>query len=189
MDEIKWELIHIITDPLPPEAPAPTLSFLHSAGKPPVFTYPALPGSASFARVNAGIFLMQQGRRFTSNTPAPGSCPAPTNPTPCPSKGPAQLQRSRPRRRSWASLVHARRHGKGNGADATGALDTQISAWDFPVVIFLVLSIIRPQSSEELLASVGGIAGEATEQATRHRCCSQSSASAPGAWQKLLGEC
>lgn len=36
--------------------------------------------------------------------------------------------------------------------------------------------------------STGGIAGQVTEQAARHRWCSQSSASAPGAWQELLGD-
>lgn len=132
---------------------------------------------------------MQQGSCFTCNTPAPSSCPTPTSPTPCPSTAPVQEQRSCSQHGSRTGPAHARRHRKGNGAGATSALDNQISAWDFPVgychfphFVNNMTSMIRGVTT----INTGGIAGQVTEQATRHRWRSQSSASAPGAWQELL---
>lgn len=79
MDGIKWELIHIPTDPLPPQAPAPALSFLPSTARACIY----ISCTASFARVNAGIFPMLLGscspRHPTSLIPdsSPSNIPNP----------------------------------------------------------------------------------------------------------------
>lgn len=55
----------------------------------------------------------------------------------------------------------------------------------FPHFVNNMISVIRGIT----IINMGRIAGEVTDQKTQHHWCLPSSASAPGAWQKLLGEC
>lgn len=117
MDEIKGELIHIITDPLPPEAPVPTVSCLRGADKTPYLhtlcccTQPRLPWQT----------LVCPCCSSTAGSPVV----VPPAERPC--RSDADALRATP-----TPDPHTRQCRKGNGAGAPSAHKNQISAWDFP---------------------------------------------------------
>lgn len=142
MDEIKWELIHIPTDPLPPRAPAPALSFLPSAD-PACIYISCTAGHSLLCQGNAGIFPMLPGSCSPSNTPNPRFCPLLEAPR-CAHNAPAPTCTcSDTERGMWQTPPRC----------STTKSCLGFSCWLF--CIFLILSILRAQLYEELLPSVG----------------------------------